>query len=71
MISSLIVIVYVDNILVYGWSKDEIDDFIEQMKTEDVALNKEGTAEGYLGGRHSMGWKTNNIHSGWADKKNH
>jgi hypothetical protein len=39
----------VNNILKYGKSKDEINDFIERMKTEDVALHKEGSAEGYLG----------------------
>jgi hypothetical protein len=27
-------------------ARNKIDDFIAQMKTEDVALNKEGTAEG-------------------------
>ncbi len=37
------------NILIYGKSKDEINNFIERMKTEDVALHKEGTTEGYLG----------------------
>jgi hypothetical protein len=47
--SSLIVIIYVDDILIYGKSKDKINDFIERMKTKDVALYKEGTAEGYLG----------------------
>ena len=49
MTSSMIVIIYVDDILIYGKSVNEIDDFIQRMKTEDVALNKEGTAEGYLG----------------------
>lgn len=33
----------------YCKSEDEINGFICQMKTEDVALNKEGSAEGYLG----------------------
>jgi hypothetical protein len=47
--STLIVKIYVDNILIYGKSKDKIIDFIERMKTEDVALHKEGTTEGYLG----------------------
>ncbi len=47
--SSLIVIIYVDNILIYGKNKNEINSFIEQMKTEDVALHKEGTAKDYLG----------------------
>jgi hypothetical protein len=45
----LIVIIYVDNILIYGKSKDKINGFIERMKTEDAALHKGGTAEGYLG----------------------
>ncbi len=49
MTSSMIEIIYVDNILIYGKSVDKIDDFILQMKMEVVALNKEGTAEGYLG----------------------
>ena len=49
MTSSMIVIIYVDDILIYGKSVNEIDNFIQRMKTEDVALNKEGTAEGYLG----------------------
>jgi hypothetical protein len=39
----------VDNILIYGKCEDKINGFIERMKTEDVALHKEGTAEGYLG----------------------
>ncbi len=42
-------IIYVDDILIYGCNNKEIDDFIDRMKTEDVALHKEGTAEGYLG----------------------
>jgi hypothetical protein len=47
--STIIVIIYVDDILIYGRDDKEIDDFINRMKTEDVALHKEGTAEGYLG----------------------
>ena len=47
--SSLIVIIYVDDILIHGCNENEIDDFIARIKTEDVALHKEGTAEGYLG----------------------
>jgi hypothetical protein len=42
------VIIYVDDILIYGQEKMEINNFIAQMKTEDMALHKEGTAEGYL-----------------------
>ncbi len=37
MTSSIIVIIYVDDILIYGKSVNEIDDFIQRMKTEDVA----------------------------------
>jgi hypothetical protein len=48
MTSSMIVIIYVDDILIYGKNVNEIDNFIQRMKMEDVALNKEGTAEGYL-----------------------
>jgi hypothetical protein len=43
------VIIYVDDILIYCKSEDEINNFICRMKTEDVALNKEGSADGYLG----------------------
>jgi hypothetical protein len=44
----MIVIIYVDDILIYYKSEDEINNFICRMKTEDVALNKEGSADGYL-----------------------
>jgi hypothetical protein len=49
MNKSLIVIVYVNDILFYGWSEAEIDDLIERLKNNNIALHKEGTAEGYLG----------------------
>ncbi len=45
----LIVIVNVDNILIYGWHNAEIDNLIERLKNDDIALNCEGTAEGYFG----------------------
>jgi hypothetical protein len=35
--------------LIYGKDNKDIDDFIARMQTDDVALHKEGTAEGYLG----------------------
>ncbi len=38
-----------DNILIHGKSEEEINDFIKRIKTKDVALHTEGTAEGYLG----------------------
>ena len=49
MSKTLIVIIYVDDILIYGRSADEIDNLIKRLKKDDIALNKEGTAEGYLG----------------------
>ncbi len=45
----MIVIIYIDNIVIYCKDEEEIDDFLKQMKSEDVSLHKEGTAEGYLG----------------------
>jgi hypothetical protein len=49
MSSTLILIIYVDDILIYGKCNDDINNFIARMKSEDVALHQEGTAEGYLG----------------------
>jgi hypothetical protein len=49
MSKTLIVIIYVDNILIYGRSTGKIDNLIKRLKKDDIALNKEGTAEGYLG----------------------
>jgi len=43
MNESLIVIIYVDDILTYGRTEAEIE------KNDVIALHKEGTAEGYLG----------------------
>jgi hypothetical protein len=45
----VIVIIYVDDKLIYGKDDKVIDNVITKMHSEDVALNKEGTAEGYLG----------------------
>ncbi len=45
----LIVIIYVDNILIYRCHEKDINELIEKLKKEDVALHKEGTAEGCLG----------------------
>ncbi len=49
MSSTLIVIIYVDDILIDGKCNDEINNLIAWMKSEDVALHQEGTVEGYLG----------------------
>jgi hypothetical protein len=46
---SLIVIIYVDDILIYGKGDDEINELIERLKQDDNALHREGMAEGYLG----------------------
>ena len=45
----LLVIVYVDDLLVYAQTNEIIDKFVLSMQTEEVALRREGTAEGYLG----------------------
>jgi hypothetical protein len=44
------VIIYVDDIFIFGRKGQEcqIDDLIDALKREEVALHKEGTAEGYL-----------------------
>ncbi len=47
--SSLIVVVYVDDLLIFSQSDDLIDTFITSMQREEICLQKEGTAEGYLG----------------------
>jgi hypothetical protein len=49
MNKALIVIIYVDNILIYGRHEKEINERNKKLKKEDVALHEEGTAEGYLG----------------------
>ncbi len=49
MNESLIVIIYVDDILIYGRTEAEIDSLIERLKNDDIALHKEGTAEAILG----------------------
>ncbi len=49
MNQSIIIIVYVIDILIYGRSEAEIDKLIERLKNDNIALHKEGTAEGYLG----------------------
>jgi hypothetical protein len=48
MSTSLIVIVYLDDILIYGQRDEDITKLIKQLQKEVVALHCEGTAEGYL-----------------------
>jgi hypothetical protein len=45
----LIVIVYVDNLLIYSKTTAAFDAFLQNMQNKDIALRREGTAEGYLG----------------------
>jgi hypothetical protein len=45
----LIIIIYVDDILIYGKSDNEINELIEQLKQDDIALHREGMADRYLG----------------------
>ena len=49
MSNLLIVIIYVDDILIYGKSEAERDGFVDRLKRVNIALHKEGTMEGYLG----------------------
>jgi hypothetical protein len=63
------VIIYVNNILIYGKNENEINTFIEQMKQEDVALHKEGTAESYLGVDIQRDGQKN-LHTTRVDEKN-
>jgi hypothetical protein len=46
MSQTLIVIIYVDDISIYGKTDNKISDFIARVKNEDVALHHKGTAEG-------------------------
>ena len=45
----LIVVVYVDDLLVYARRDSDIASFVEKMKSLEVDIRKEGSAEGFLG----------------------
>jgi hypothetical protein len=49
MSKSLIVIIYVDDILIHGKSDNEINELMERLKQDDIGFHHEGMAEGYLG----------------------
>jgi hypothetical protein len=49
MNTNMIVIVYVDDLLIFAKTDALIDSFISSMQREEICLRKEGTAEGYLG----------------------
>ena len=46
---NLVVIVYVDDLLIYAREDKDIEDLIKKLQDDDVLLRREGTAEGYLG----------------------
>jgi hypothetical protein len=45
----IVVILYVDDLLVYGRSDEAINKFVDGMQRQEVKLRREGTAEGFLG----------------------
>jgi hypothetical protein len=49
MSSTMIVIVYVDDLLIYAKTNSEIDDLICSLQQDEINLRREGTADGYLG----------------------
>ena len=49
MNSTMIIIVYIDDLLIYAPNDTMIDNFITAMQKDEVCLRREGTAEGYLG----------------------
>ena len=49
MSPTMIVIVYVDDILIFSNTDELIDSFISSMLHNEICLRREGTAEGYLG----------------------
>ncbi len=71
MNETIVAIVYVDDILIYGKSEAEIDKLIECLKSNDIALHKEGTAEGYLGVDIQKERRKNHSHTGRIDKAYH
>jgi hypothetical protein len=56
---SLIVNVYANNILIYGQRNKYITKPIKQLQKEEVALHREGAAEGYLG--VDMQWNSSQL----------
>jgi hypothetical protein len=45
----MIVIIYVDDLLIFAKSTNLIDSFISSLQNNEICLHKEDTAEGYLG----------------------
>jgi hypothetical protein len=46
---SVIVVVYVDDLLLYACNERQIDDLIAKLKDDKIWIPKEGFAEGFLG----------------------
>jgi hypothetical protein len=47
--SSMVVVVYVDDLLIYAESTTEIDTLISRLQAAGICIRREGTAEGFLG----------------------
>jgi hypothetical protein len=45
----MVVVVYVDNLLIYAKTTTEIDTLISHLKSAGICIRREGTAEGFLG----------------------
>jgi histone deacetylase 1/2 len=46
---TVIVVIYVDDVLLYSKSADAIDSLLDNLQAAGVGIRKEGTAEGFLG----------------------
>ena len=44
-----IIIFYVDDLLIYGWTDNDINTIISRVNELGITLNRKGTAEGFLG----------------------
>ncbi|KAL7523285.1 hypothetical protein ACHAWF_000456, partial [Thalassiosira exigua] len=47
--NDFIVVIYVDDVLIYGRSDEKIDGLIKRLCKAEILLRREGTAKGYLG----------------------
>ena len=47
--NGLLVITYLDDIIIYGRTQEEIDDLIARLKKDNPSICKEETTEGYIG----------------------
>ena len=47
--NSMVVVVYVDDLLIYAKTTSEIDSLISRLRAAGICIHHEGTAEGFLG----------------------